>query len=101
MKYDIVDAFRILCGNKYTWSTTSNTYESIKWSEPNELGKPTEEECNAKLIELNKMILNFIENNKEKKVLPNFLLYYRDNKKITIYKINNKFNLSELNKYYK
>ena len=54
MKYDIVDAFRILCGNKYTWSTTSNTYESIKWSEPNELGKPTEEECNAKLIELNK-----------------------------------------------
>ena len=54
MKYDIVDAFRILCGDGYTWSTTSNTYESIKWSEPNELGKPTEEECNAKLIELNK-----------------------------------------------
>ena len=56
MKYDIVDAFRILCGNKYTWSTTSNTYESIKWSRPgpNRVDKPTEEECNAKLIELNK-----------------------------------------------
>ena len=56
MKYDIVDAFRILCGEGSIWSTTSNTYESIKWSRPgpNRVDKPTEEECNAKLIELNK-----------------------------------------------
>tara|TARA_B100001287_G_scaffold108990_1_gene91850 strand:- start:297 stop:683 length:387 start_codon:yes stop_codon:yes gene_type:complete len=52
MKYDIVDAFRMLCEDGNTWSSFSNTYESIEWNSSNSQTKPTEEQCNAKLTEI-------------------------------------------------
>ncbi len=52
MKYDIVDAFRMLCEDGSIWSSFSNTYASIEWSSRNNQTKPTEEQCNAKLTEI-------------------------------------------------
>ncbi len=49
MKYDIVDAFRMLCEDGSIWSSFSNTYASLEWSSRNNQTKQTEEECNAKL----------------------------------------------------
>ena len=52
MKYDIVDAFRMLCEDGNTWSSYSNNYESIEWDSKNSQTKPTEEQCNVKLVEI-------------------------------------------------
>jgi len=52
MKYDIVDAFSQLSNSDSVWYTHSNTYESIEWDNNNTQTKPTEEQCNAKLVEI-------------------------------------------------
>ena len=52
MKYDIVDAFSQLSNSDSVWFTHSNTYESIEWDNNNTQTKPTEEQCNAKLVEI-------------------------------------------------
>ena len=52
MRHDITSALSALAPNA-SFAVIGDTYEGIEWSETNSQTKPTEEELNAKVAELN------------------------------------------------
>ena len=55
MKYDEVDAFMKLANSNSFWQSNGETYESIEWDFNNTQTKPSREEVEAKLRELQQL----------------------------------------------